>query len=82
MANTFSIQVDPKIKAKIERLYKKYKEAELEEINYGNLDHPSSDILHAKWRARKEAREAYKDALDVETKKMSLAFKKFLTEQN
>ena len=82
MANTFSIQVDPKIKAKIERLYKKYKEAELEEINYNNLDHPSSDIVRAKWRARNEAREAYKNALDVETKKMSLAFKKFLTEQN
>ena len=77
MATTFSIQVDPKIKVKIERLYKKYKEAESEERNYQNLEHPSSDILNSKWRARKEAREAYN-----ETKKMSLAFKKFLTEQN
>ena len=82
MANTFSIQVDQKIKAKIEGLYKNYKEAEREEINYRNTDSPSSDIVHAKWRTRKEAREAYKNALDVEMKKMSLAFKKFLTEQN
>ena len=69
MATTFSIQVDPKIKAKIERLYKKYKEAESEERNYQNLEHPSSDILNSKWRARKEAREAYKNALDVERRK-------------